>query len=447
MSESEKIRGSNGAKKCSKSASYKATASIYRNFKEEQTEQKQRGLNDYNLFTTLLKKTDEVRLHSRFIASLLDPKGLHYQDSLFLEIFLSLYKPANFNFNSKSASVFREYENIDLYLTDGNNHIIIENKIYAGDQKAQIERYVETIQKHESLDNFEDEEMNIWVVYLTIDRDSPSEYSLGSYRLNTNLDELHNDFHRVFYSNLHYTVNSPNRIVDWLKKCLEEVKNLQDLSFSIKQYIEVVEKLTGIYRSKVMTLKEFIDGLSADERQDFLITATEISKEIPDVKSQHIEIFFEKLESKLSDYLPDGWSVECNPKNLHKRCGYPFRICNHDNAFWIALEFKNDEYKTITIGVVRKNRSINIAQAISNENVLQQLEPLKSKYKKLPHNGWWLTYEDIKIDLWAEIIKRGEEPTLDLLTNRLKQLVHDFAAICDLTNTGRKTATVKEHDQ
>lgn len=436
MGESEKLRGSNEAKNCSKSDSYKATVSIYRNFKENQTKQKQRGLNDYNLFTTLLKKTDEVRLHSRFIASLLDPKGLHYQDSLFLEIFLSLYKPENFNFNTDNASVFREYENIDLYLTDGNNHIIIENKIYAGDQKSQIERYIETIKEREPLDNFEGEEMNMWVVYLTIDRDSPSEYSLGNYRLNKTLGELDASSHRLFYSNLHYAVNSPNRIVDWLRKCLEEVENLQDLSFAIKQYIEVIEKLTGTYRSKVMTLEDYIDGLPADERQEFLITATEISREIPNLKSQKVEVFFEKLKSKVSEYLPDGWSVECDSENIHNRYGYPFRICHHNNALWIALEFNHPDYKTIKIGVVRKNRSINIAQAISDENVLLLLEPLKSKYRKLPQSEWWLTYEYIKIDLWAEIIKRGEEPTLNLLTNRFKQLVDNFSSICDLTNTG-----------
>ena len=433
MSSSDNQTVTKVAKVCAKSESYQTTASVYKNFKEHQARQKQRGLNDYNLFTTLLKKTDEVRLHSRFIASLLDPKGLHYQDSLFLEVFLALYKPANFNFNTNNASVFREYENIDLYLTDGDNHIIIENKIYADDQNDQVERYVKTIRGSETEEVIENEELNMWVIYLSIDRDSPSQYSLGNYQLSTNLDELDNGSHKAFYSNLHYDINSPNRIVDWLRRCLAEVENLQDLSFSIKQYIEVVEKLTGKYRSKVMTLKEYIDGLSADERKDFLITANEISTAITDVKSQQIEEFFDKLKSRVSDFLPNGWSVECDATNLHKRYGYPFRICEQKNALWIALEFNHPGYKTITIGVVRKNQSINIAQTVSNERVQEQLEPLKSKYKKLPQSAWWLTYEYIKVDLWAEIVKHGEEATLDLLTTRFKQLVEDFASVCDLT--------------
>ena len=40
-----------------------------------QNKQKSRGLNDYNIFTSLLKANDEVRLHSRFIYSLLNPEG------------------------------------------------------------------------------------------------------------------------------------------------------------------------------------------------------------------------------------------------------------------------------------------------------------------------------------------------------------------------------------
>ena len=57
-------------------------------FKIEQQKQKQRGLNDFNLLSTVRKYHDEVYLHSTMIGALLDPNGLHYQDTLFLEKFL-----------------------------------------------------------------------------------------------------------------------------------------------------------------------------------------------------------------------------------------------------------------------------------------------------------------------------------------------------------------------
>lgn len=417
------------------SASYKQMATIYKNFKETQARQKQRGLNDFNLFTTLLNKTDEVRLHSRFLASLLNPKGFHYQDSLFLEIFLALYKPIDFSFEVSKASVYREYENIDLYLSDGNNHIIIENKIYAGDQKAQIERYIKSVQGFKPEAIFDDEQMNIWVIYLTIDRERPSLFSLGNYQLNTELSELSNGSHKTFYSNLHYSVKSKNTIMKWLNNSLAEVENLQDLSFAIKQYMEVIEKLTGNYRSKVMTLTDYINELSFEDRQAFLMTATEITKALPDLKNQQVEQFFNQLQTRLEKFLPADWSVGMDFEGLSKKWGYPLRLFNRKNALWIALEFNNTDFDSITIGVVRKRQSIDIAQVISKEDIQQQLEPLRSKYKRFPQSQWWLTYEYIKIDLWTEILKHGEEEMLNRLEIRFKQLVDDFASICDLTRT------------
>ncbi len=50
---------------------------------------KLRGNNDYNLFLALLDINDEVRLHSRFIYSLLDPNSSHYQKRV---IFRAFYK-------------------------------------------------------------------------------------------------------------------------------------------------------------------------------------------------------------------------------------------------------------------------------------------------------------------------------------------------------------------
>jgi len=107
--------------------------------------QKKRGLNDFNLLTIVRKYHEEIYLHSKMIGTLLNPNGLHYQDTLFLELFLQIIDFKDFNL--KNTKIFLEYKNIDLYITDGNKHIIIENKIWAKDQKEQISRYVEIIQK------------------------------------------------------------------------------------------------------------------------------------------------------------------------------------------------------------------------------------------------------------------------------------------------------------
>ena len=57
-------------------------------FNEKQKKQKQRGLNDYNMVNVVRKENAEVGMHSNVIYSLIDPNGLHYQDDLFLQIFI-----------------------------------------------------------------------------------------------------------------------------------------------------------------------------------------------------------------------------------------------------------------------------------------------------------------------------------------------------------------------
>ncbi len=102
---------------------YKYLFEQVKRFKKEQEKRKQRGLNNYNVLTTVLKKDDEVRLHSRMIASFLDPFGEHYQSNLFLDKFLEVLNIANFNIDSENCSIYLEYQNIDLYITDGDKHI------------------------------------------------------------------------------------------------------------------------------------------------------------------------------------------------------------------------------------------------------------------------------------------------------------------------------------
>jgi len=147
----------------------------FKKFKEKQQKQKQRGLNDYNLLTTVLNEHDEVRLHSRVIGSLLDVDGLHYQNEIFLEKFFEVLQINEFGYDMTQSRVMIEYQNIDLYLTDGTKHIIIENKIYAGDQNDQIKRYCSIIRN----ENNDLEYNDLLVIYLSIDRAQPSEYSLG----------------------------------------------------------------------------------------------------------------------------------------------------------------------------------------------------------------------------------------------------------------------------
>ncbi|HWH88120.1 MAG TPA: PD-(D/E)XK nuclease family protein [Pseudomonas sp.] len=61
----------------------------------------------FNLFSGLRGSSDEVRLHSRFLAFLLDPKATHHQGTGLLNLLLK--RLGIENFDSESATVEVEY--------------------------------------------------------------------------------------------------------------------------------------------------------------------------------------------------------------------------------------------------------------------------------------------------------------------------------------------------
>lgn len=56
---------------------------IHNNYKKQHLE----SGNAFNVFEIINVTTDEVRLHSKFIAELLNPNGSHGQQDLFLSLF------------------------------------------------------------------------------------------------------------------------------------------------------------------------------------------------------------------------------------------------------------------------------------------------------------------------------------------------------------------------
>jgi len=196
---------------------------------------KLRGNNDYNVFASLLSIYDEVRLHSRFIYSLLDPNSLHYQKELFLELFIKACGLESFGLDPQIAKVYKEYENIDIYITDGMKHIILENKIKASDQNAQIRRYIETI-KDKNIIN----ESEIYVLFLSWeDKRVPSDYSLRGFKIDGDkiLDESNKEISKF------KAVSYKREIISWLDLCLEEVGNFTNLAIIILQYKSVIKKI------------------------------------------------------------------------------------------------------------------------------------------------------------------------------------------------------------
>ena len=176
----------------------------------------------FNIFTILRREDDEVYLHSRFLAELLDPDGDHCQGDALLDAFLRQIGIEGFRM--ESVSVRREYQDIDILVTNEDQAIIIENKVYAQDQKRQLERYYRAMRREGS--------EVVRVVYLTLDGARPSRYSLG-------------DLPRIVGDDAVCCISYDEDVHAWLDTCIDLSSRHPVLRETLVQYQRLVERLTG----------------------------------------------------------------------------------------------------------------------------------------------------------------------------------------------------------
>ena len=234
---------------------------VSRKIKEQRKDKFERGEN-YNIFNDLGFMSDEVHLHSMFLANLLNPKGSHGQRGKFLEAFLKMLQksfPAisadRLVLDTANASVEvekyigrqtdSEGGRIDIYLTDGKHSIIIENKIYAVDQHHQMLKYW----NYGMSQKVNDTEKSFVLIYLTLDGSSPSKDSLGE-------DLKENDIVCLSYK---------NDIRGWLDRCVELASRTPLVRETINQYISTIDILTN---NVMEDNKELLDILSKEENLD-----------------------------------------------------------------------------------------------------------------------------------------------------------------------------------
>lgn len=281
---------------------------VSRKIKEQRKEKFERGEN-YNIFNDLGFMSDEVHLHSMFLANLLNPKGSHGQRGKFLEAFLKMLQksfPAisadSLELDTANASVGvekyigrqtdSEGGRIDIYLTDGKHSISIENKIYAGDQHHQMLRYWNYGMSQKG----DDTEKSFVLIYLTLDGCSPSKDSLGE-------DLKENDIVCLSYK---------GDIRGWLDRCVELASRTPLVRETINQYISTIDILTN---NVMEDNKELLDILCKEENLDAIY---DIANNKNIVVNRIInEVFIPKLrdlaESKgltMGDNCTENWMEE-----------------------------------------------------------------------------------------------------------------------------------------
>ena len=279
---------------------FMAMSKGYMAAKAQADRQRAMGKHDYNIFTLFHDFSDEVNLHSNFIASLLDPNGDHYKNDLFLKLFLETCGIDDFSIDTSTATVFKEFKHIDIYISDGKKHIILENKVYAKDQPTQIARYIEAIKK----EGAEDED--IYVLYLHPDGELPKENSLGGYKLNQNNTKLEKDGSSINFKVISYG----KEILEWIDKCKNEVSNITDLNVFLSQYKDVIEMIYDRYkRIDEMETAKFVEIFKEN-----YTAVSEIANNYQEMRKKIIDEFFENVKENLEkdEAIKGTYSIELN---------------------------------------------------------------------------------------------------------------------------------------
>ena len=334
--------------------------------KAEADRQRAMGKHDYNIFTLFHDFSDEVNLHSNFIASLLDPNGDHYKNDLFLKLFLETCGIDDFSIDTSRATIFKEFKHIDIYISDGKKHIILENKVYAKDQPTQIARYIKAIKK----EGAEDED--IYVLYLHPDRELPKENSLGGYKLNQDNTKLEKDGSSINFKVISYG----KEILEWIDRCKNEVSNLTDLNVFLSQYKDVIEMIYDRYkRIDEMETAKFVEIFKEN-----YTAVSEVASNYQETRKKIIDEFFENVKENLEkdEAIKGTYSIELNSVAYR-----PIAIKNVKTQdekwkkFYFTVEFqKSSTYSMPFVGFRRVDENID---AIKFENPFKQL-PNQTEY-------------------------------------------------------------------
>lgn len=368
---------------------------------------------NFNVFRVIELTSDEVRLHSKFLAELLNPKGSHGQGSKFLDLFIQQFDIKNVDSETSKVDVEKYIGNktkdtggrIDILIEDSKqNAIIIENKIYASDQENQLKRYSNYKRNYNKL-----------IFYLNLDGSDPSE---NSYQ------DLEKDKHFKIIS---YEYD----ILNWLENCKKESVSLPLLREGIAHYMNLIKHLTG--QSTNTTMGKEIRNLLALTPQN-IKTAIKIENSIKGAKRKIQWDFWKQLrkefelqgislledtesksvvsENKVKDY----YSNKRNKKNY----GLWTQILKIDDTIiYYGIELASYIYFGFR---AEKNNEYHISSKAEYEEIRHIIKGIDTKYQS---TEWWLGWKYVTPQLNFKVF--NDENIFNLAdTEYLKKVVEDI---------------------
>ncbi|MBE7687450.1 PD-(D/E)XK nuclease family protein [Tenacibaculum finnmarkense] len=373
--------------------------------------------NNFNIFNVINLTTDEVRLHSKFIAELLNPKGSHGQDDVFLNLFTK-----KFNIKMDTEIALVEVEKpvgtvtattggyLDIFISDNKgNAITIENKIYASDQENQLVRYY----------NYNPNNL----FYLNLFGDDPSENSCGKLKIG-------DDFKIISYQ---------SDIIEWLTNCRKEAVELPLLREGITHYINLIKILTG--QSGTTKMNTEISHYIASSA-DNLKQASLIEQNMTTAKVEIQWLFWQSLKEKM---IANGLSLveEKNVtwQNVHN---YYTKSRNRDIYFglWVkifekenisihfGIEIEDEIYFGFTIEENAKGGIANLDKFSNYKNMVLDINP--NYINSTCWLGWKYTQEKLNFRTFNSdaIFNLADPKKLDQLTSKIAEnILKDIKAL------------------
>ena len=340
----------------------------------------------FNVFSALNMCSDEVRLHSRLLATLLNPKANHGLENEFLKSFLTaLGLPEDYITYCKKQIVERPIGEvteatggrIDIILEDRGHAVIIENKIYAGDQSNQLLRYYNYGIKMFGENNFK-------LVYLTLYGSDPSASSLGG---------AHFNFIKLSYA---------QDILKLLEK-LVKPQPVKPVHHTIKDYITIIKQLTH-------------QDMDTKYQQSIIEEA---------IKCDNIDVTSELLllQKQIGDKLRRDYII----KPL-KDLGFNERQ-DDNGALWKSLNSKRNHFIVIkTNEACWKEAWI----AVASEDKTIPLQPILDCFTHEPIQNYpygWSWISDNEGNNWHDIAQYpviGKEEVLKWIKNKISEIESCF---------------------
>ncbi len=344
--------------------------------------------------------------YSEILAFFLNPLQTHGQGETFLNIFLKqvrLYdKVSPYNFQKVRCGCEHSIDDqrrIDIFITFGGADygIAIENKVWATDQKNQLQDYSNYLGRQFG--------QNHCLLYLTPYQDDPTNYSIG--------EELYNKLKQEErIRTIGYTNHIINCVHEWSTNC--QAERVRSFLLDFEQYLK--KEFLG---QTFMNETEIITKHALASLNNLEVTFAAYSA-IGTVKEKLFKILKQQIQEIANDNgLECDISEDLESNKLYK--GFFFSKANW-NYGRIGFQFQSQNSNGLMYGITIKPDERGKAPEIIPENIaniiIERFNKTRSK------NNWWLffTYFEGSYKDWSN----QAQPWIDIQNGQMKKKVESI---------------------